>query len=74
MIMNDLKKFQHGEEGTHHACQSRIDKEGMQSRCCSCVPHEGCDINDNDNEVPKYSMYNNCYRTYDLFHLAESSV
>lgn len=29
---------------THTACKARLDKEGGKSRCCYCVPHEGCDF------------------------------
>lgn len=29
---------------THSACQERLDKEGGKTRCCYCVPHEGCTL------------------------------
>ena len=43
--MNDLKPFQHGEEGTHGCCDKRLQKEGGKARCCYCVPHEKCEFN-----------------------------
>lgn len=30
---------------THTACDKRIKKEGDKTRCCYCVPHEGCELN-----------------------------
>lgn len=41
---DDLKPFEHGEEGTHSCCSKRLSKEGGKARCCYCVPHEGCEI------------------------------
>lgn len=41
--MNDIGKFNHGEEGTHSCCAARLKKEGNKARCCECVPHEGCE-------------------------------
>ena len=40
--MNDLKPFQHGEEGTHSVCKNRLKKEGGKATCCVCNPHENC--------------------------------
>lgn len=46
--MTDATPFKHGEEGTHSACNTRLKAEG--TKCCVCVPHEGCDMNNNDTE------------------------
>ena len=35
--MNDLKPFNHGEEGTHYACDVAL-KEG--NTCCGCTKHD----------------------------------
>ncbi len=46
--MDDLKPFKHSDEGkgsTHAVCQNRLDKEGGKSMCCSCEPHEDCNLN-----------------------------
>jgi hypothetical protein len=43
--MNDLRPFEHGEEGTHIACKKRINLEGGKSKCCICFPHEDCELN-----------------------------
>lgn len=29
---------------THSACDARVKVEGGKSRCCYCVPHEGCGL------------------------------
>jgi len=43
--MNDFIPFQHGDEGTHTICASRLRLTGVQqARCCSCEPHQPCDI------------------------------
>ena len=42
--MDDLKQFQHGEEGTHCVCEKRLKKEGSKSRCCECETHEDCEL------------------------------
>ena len=42
--MDDLKQFQHGEEGTHCVCEKRLKKEGSKSRCCECETHEDCGL------------------------------
>jgi len=36
-IMNDLKPFQHGEEGTHYACDIALRE---RNGCCGCNGHE----------------------------------
>lgn len=41
----DLTKFRHGSEGTHGICKKRLEIEGGDGRCCSCFPHEDCEIN-----------------------------
>lgn len=38
--MNDLKPFEHGQEGTHGACQEMLDKHGGKTKCCACTGHE----------------------------------
>lgn len=48
--MNDLKPFEHGEEGTHTACKLRIETEGEKARCCFCVPHSECFIENSPDE------------------------
>lgn len=50
--MSDLKPFVHGEEGTHSACNTRLKEDGGKARCCSCVPHDGC-------EYPKEALPKN---------------
>lgn len=45
--MNDLLPFKHGQEGTHSACRSQVEKYGGGVRCCSCTGHD-CE-NDLDN-------------------------
>lgn len=35
--MNDLKPFNHGQEGTHYACDVAL-KEG--NTCCGCTKHD----------------------------------
>lgn len=42
--MSDLKPFKHGSEGTHSACDARIEAEGGKATCCYCNPHEGCEL------------------------------
>lgn len=42
--MSDLDPFEHGEEGTHICCDARLKAEGGKARCCTCVPHEGCEL------------------------------
>ena len=42
--MNDLTSFEHGEEGTHGACENRLKKEGGKARCCVCRPHKDCNL------------------------------
>ena len=34
----------HGE--THAACNERLEREGGKARCCYCVPHGYCKLND----------------------------
>lgn len=41
------------ESTTHWACQKRLDKDGGESKCCSCVPHKDCDLS---RIVPDESM------------------
>ena len=41
---SDLKPFKHGEEGTHIVCKDRLNKHGINSKCCICYPHEGCEL------------------------------
>ena len=41
--MDDLKPFEHGQEGTHSCCNARLKKEGGEARCCACVPHDKCE-------------------------------
>jgi len=36
---------------THTACNARIKKEGGQSKCCYCDPHEGCELLEGVKEV-----------------------
>lgn len=36
--------MKHREEGTHYACNARLEAEGGKTRCCKCVPHENCGI------------------------------
>ena len=38
--MNDLKPFEHGEEGTHGACDEMIKKYGGKAKCCECEGHK----------------------------------
>lgn len=48
--MNDSNKFKHGDEGTHSVCNKRSANEGGKSRCCYCVPHEGCESMTNSSD------------------------
>jgi len=34
---------------THSCCNTRLDKERGNARCCWCCPHEGCDFLKNQN-------------------------
>ena len=34
----------HGKEGTHTACDRRLEVEGGKARCCYCVPHGNCEL------------------------------
>ena len=55
--MNDLKQFQHGEEGTHWVCEKRLKKEGSKSRCCECETHEDHEEEKwRRNELDRYEM------------------
>ena len=36
--------MKHGEEGTHGCCNARLEKEGGNSHCCICEPHEECEM------------------------------
>ena len=38
--MNDLKPFEHGQEGTHFACQERSEELGGKVTCCGCIGHK----------------------------------
>ncbi len=38
-MMDDLKQFTHGQEGTHYACDVAL-QEG--SGCCACNKHVNC--------------------------------
>lgn len=38
--MNDLKPFEHGQEGTHFACQERLEELGLRATCCGCIGHK----------------------------------
>lgn len=29
---------------THYCCNARLKAEGGKAKCCSCKPHEGCDM------------------------------
>ena len=42
--IDDLKPFEHGQEGTHIACQNRLLKEGEKAHCCYCSWHKECDF------------------------------
>lgn len=35
---------EHGNEGTHICCDTRLKTEGEKARCCVCVPHDGCTL------------------------------
>ena len=37
--MSDLDKFEHGEEGTHYACQEMLERYGDKTGCCGCNGH-----------------------------------
>jgi hypothetical protein len=37
--INDLKQFEHGQEGTHYACQKMINELGGSAGCCGCNKH-----------------------------------
>lgn len=52
--MNDLKPFKHGEEGTHTACDARLKAEGLKTRCCYCVPHDGCEMRGDHGKLDKW--------------------
>jgi hypothetical protein len=60
--IDDIKPFEHGDEGTHFACNKRIKKEGGKARCCECVPHEGC-----GREMIDEEFYKECIRIESLF-------
>ena len=51
--MNDTQPFEHGEEGTHSACNKRIRNEGGKARCCYCVPHSHCEFSTPKPELSK---------------------
>lgn len=38
--LNDLKPFQHGDEGTHFACKEMSEKYGGKVKCCGCTNHD----------------------------------
>ena len=41
------------ESTTHWACQKRLEKDGGNSKCCSCHPHDDCgDTGDNPQKPP----------------------
>lgn len=43
--MENKDTFQHGEVGSHIACNTRRGKEGLRTiQCCICEPHKGCDF------------------------------
>lgn len=38
--IEDLKPFEHGQEGTHNACSEMIEKYGGKTQCCTCTGHK----------------------------------
>ncbi len=42
LIINDIKPFEHDQEGTHYACAKMANKYGTKVECCGCTKHD-CD-------------------------------
>jgi len=54
-MKSDLENFEHGDEGTHTICRSRLEIFGGDGKCCICFPHADCLIieNENEDQTPK---------------------
>lgn len=49
--MEDLKNHKHGDDGgslTHFCCNGRLKELGGKSQCCQCVPHNDCELNEQE--------------------------
>lgn len=55
--MDDLKKFKHGQEGTHYVCSEIAENGGSLIVCCGCSGH-ACNVDDEcrDKDCPVYVM------------------
>ena len=39
---------------THNVCNARIAKDDGKALCCDCVPHEGCEFEDEPHQSRKW--------------------
>lgn len=70
--MNDRKPFKHGQEGTHGCCNKRLKEEGGKARCCMCVPHKECEIQNLGTEEEKSMHLDQFLKNFDFKGLAEA--
>lgn len=40
--LTDYVKQNHRNSSTHYCCDERLKKDGGNSKCCACYPHDGC--------------------------------
>lgn len=54
--VSDFKPFEHGQEGTHGACQYMVALMGDKAECCTCSGHD-CYVNEDKQTTKKDSPH-----------------
>ncbi len=52
--INDLKPFEHGQEGTHYSCDEQLKDLGGKAMCCGCTGHK-CNPNPTEKRECEHS-------------------